>query len=80
MSEYGRLQWLCRRGTKELDALLTGFLAQRYATADAGAQRGFVRLLEMTDPEIQRLLWARTSAADAEVADVVRRIRHDAGL
>ena len=77
-AERARLRWLCRRGMKELDELLARYLDSRYTQADAAERRGFARLLELQDPDLYELLLGRVEADDAEVADVVRRIRHDA--
>ena len=44
-----RLKWLCRRGMKELDLLMDGYLEEEYAQASAEDQRAFVTLLEYQD-------------------------------
>ena len=77
-AERARLRWLCRRGMKELDELLARYLNTRYPEADAAARRGFERLLELQDPDLYDLLIGRVQADDAEIDDVVTRIRHDA--
>jgi antitoxin CptB len=48
----GRLRWRCRRGTKELDRILGGYLDQDYAQAPLEQQRAFAALLEVQDPDI----------------------------
>ena len=48
----GLLQWRCRRGTKELDSILSSFLAEDYQQATSAVQRAFVSLLEHQDPDI----------------------------
>lgn len=73
-----RLRWLCRRGMKELDVLVTRFLERRYATASAEQRAGFVSLLEnVEDPD----LWSWTmgyAPVPAEYADVIEQLRrHD---
>ena len=47
-----RLAWLSRRGIKELDLVLQGFLQDGYAEATAAEQQAFAALLEYQDPEI----------------------------
>jgi antitoxin CptB len=43
MTELSRLRWLCRRGMKELDVVMSRYLEQHYATASGAeqAQRDF---------------------------------------
>ena len=52
MTELGRLRWACRRGSKELDELLTRYVEQRFAAAPVAEQLAFESLLEAQDPEI----------------------------
>lgn len=80
MNGTSRLRWLCRRGMKELDVLLVGFLERGYPALDEAGQRGFARLLERQDPEIYALLSGRVDTDDPEIERVVQRIRSDAGL
>ena len=48
----GRLRWLCRRGTKELDALYGWWLRERYDKADTALQQAFAELLQEQDPDL----------------------------
>ncbi len=48
----GRLRWRCRRGTKELDRILGGFLEEDYAKAPAEVQKAFIAFLDVQDPDI----------------------------
>ncbi len=47
-----RLQWRARRGTRELDALLGGWLEDRFDRADATQQQAFDELLDVQDPDL----------------------------
>lgn len=49
----GYLQWRCRRGTKELDVVLNGFLDQQYNTLSDDELVDFDALLDSQDT----LLW-----------------------
>lgn len=69
-----RLAWRCRRGTKELDVLMMGFLHGRYPSASARLQRAFERLLELPDPELYALLIGREQSTDRDIADVIESI------
>ena len=44
-----RLRWLCRRGMKELDLLLTSFVAAQQAELERGDWPGFEALLALED-------------------------------
>ena len=73
-----RLAWQCRRGMRELDELLHGFLDRRYAGLDPTQQAVFAVLLEYPDAVLLELLMGRMLPADKDVADVVQEIRNAA--
>jgi antitoxin CptB len=50
--DLGRLRWRCRRGMKELDVLLAGYLDRYFCSASSAEQDTFRRLLETPDPII----------------------------
>ncbi len=70
-----RLRWRCRRGTRELDALLTWYLAQHFPQADANEQGAFERLLEAQDPDVYDWCMGKVSPPDAGIAAVIDAIR-----
>ncbi|MDJ0928314.1 MAG: succinate dehydrogenase assembly factor 2 [Gammaproteobacteria bacterium] len=73
-----RLRWRCRRGMRELDVLLTGYMDSAYEAAPPEHQQAFEFLLTMQDPEIHALLTGRTVAQDPYLRDVVQRLlTHD---
>jgi antitoxin CptB len=75
----GRLRWRCRRGMKELDLLLSGWLDEQWITADAGRQQAFRQLLEEADPQIAEWLLGGSRPQDAVLAgliDDIVRARH----
>lgn len=74
----GQLRWLCRRGMKELDVLLEGFLAGTYSRLTASQQAAFQRLLQMEDPDLHAALMGQQKILDSEIADVIERIRRRA--
>ena len=75
MSETARLRWLCRRGMKELDLVLTRYLERRYADAPEGDQARFRQLREMADPDLYRLLLGRGDDVDVELQEFAQRLR-----
>jgi antitoxin CptB len=52
MSELAKLRWQCRRGTKELDLLLTRYLETRYPHADEDEKAQFIEILNLDDSEL----------------------------
>ncbi len=49
MDELGRLQWQCRRGSRELDLILKQYLEFRYPNADEQERARFKVLLQLDD-------------------------------
>ena len=46
------MRWQCRRGMKELDQLLTGYLDNGYDAAAEADKAAFRAILELSDPEL----------------------------
>ena len=69
--------WKCRRGTKELDILMSGFYHNFYKTATQTQKDGFIKLLSLEDPIIYDLLLNKISLKDIavnEIADMIRNM------
>ena len=79
MSEESRLRWLCRRGMKELDVVMTRYLENRYPQADAKEQAQFRALLQMPDPDLYNLLLGRGVASSPEQACLIAQLRVPSG-
>jgi antitoxin CptB len=77
-STRNRLAWQCRRGMRELDELLLGFLRQRYHQLGPGDIEIFARLLEYPDSVLLEWLTGQMVPSDRDVANIVREIRHTA--
>jgi antitoxin CptB len=77
---YRRLAWQCRRGMRELDELLMGFLTQGYAGLDADGRAAFDTLLAYPDAVLLELLMGRMAPADKDTAGIVRAIRDTAAV
>ncbi|HET6724450.1 MAG TPA: succinate dehydrogenase assembly factor 2 [Gammaproteobacteria bacterium] len=75
MNDKGRLRWHCRRGMKELDVLLEGYLASRYDAAPQAERDAFSALLTLPDPQLLDYVTGRAAPSDAVTADVVERLR-----
>jgi len=75
MSEESRLRWLCRRGMKELDVIMSGYLKNHYTNATDAEKDGFKALLEMPDPDLYALLLGRQTSSNFSIQHVARSIR-----
>ena len=79
MAELSRLRWLCRRGMKELDVVMSRYLELHYASASSTEQGYFKLLLEMPDPDLYDLLLGRSATPDAELARFIQLLRDMSG-
>ena len=75
MSEQARLRWRCRRGMRELDALLQAFLTDTYPALPDADKARFAALLELPDPDLSAYLLGRDVPADPEVRRLLARVR-----
>ncbi|HET7592607.1 MAG TPA: succinate dehydrogenase assembly factor 2 [Rhodanobacteraceae bacterium] len=75
-----RLRWRCRRGTRELDALLGGWLDARRDSIDAGELATFDALLDQQDPVLWDWLMGHAEPPRADWRAIVAEIRERAGL
>lgn len=75
-----RLVWQCRRGMRELDELLNGFLERGYETLDPARRSVFAGLLAYPDAVLLEMLMGRMTPADRELAEIVREIRRTARI
>ena len=74
-SRVARLKWRCRRGMRELDAVLTAFVeaeGDRLVDADITC---FEAILELPDPTLHAYLLARSAPDDPATAALIVRIR-----
>ena len=74
-TEAARLRWRCRRGMRELDALLIRFMEDAYETLPPDEKRRFSTLLELPDPELHAYLVGRHEPSDPAVERLLDRIR-----
>ena len=77
MSERSRLIWRCRRGLREMDILLLGYLKNHYDNASIEEQDIFEELLEETDIDILSWVMERTSP-DEKYNKLITLIRESA--
>ena len=75
MSELSHLTWQCRRGTKELDLVLTYYLVQFYQTAHNNEQHAFQQLLALEDPILSDLLLGTSTIDDHNQQSLIKKLR-----
>ena len=75
-----QLVWRCRRGVRELDVLLTQFLASDSDRLSVDKQADFQRMLEVQDPVIMDWLFGKYDSEDAGVQAIVERLKVLSGL
>ena len=69
-----RLAWRCRRGTRELDLILSEFVDRHYGGLNETEQQLFDGLLERTDPQLTDWLCHDIAPTDHGMATIVQRI------
>ena len=77
-AKVARLRWRCRRGMRELDALLTGFVDRCAADFTDAEMAAFEGVLELPDPVLHSYLLGRSAPTDAATAELIGRIRASA--
>lgn len=71
--QVSKLRWQCRRGMRELDVLLIGYLDGGYEQAGNSEKAAFRAFLALPDPELMSYL-LHNQDPPAEFADVVAAI------
>jgi antitoxin CptB len=79
-AERAKLAWRCRRGIKELDLLLQGWLAAGFQGATGEQRLAFAGLLELSDPELAGYLLGGERPAQAALLEIVAAVRGDRNL
>jgi antitoxin CptB len=74
-AELAKLRWRCRRGMRELDTLLLGFLDRGYVELDSQQKRCFDVILALPDPDLHAYLVGKAHPTEPGLADVLERIR-----
>lgn len=70
-----RLAWRCRRGMKELDLVLAGYLKTRYPALPPHQQQAFHSLLDVSDDSLWRYFYQNLTPDDPNLATLVLDIR-----
>jgi antitoxin CptB len=70
----GELIWRSRRGTRELDLMLSRWLERCYAQASDDERAQFERFLDLPDPEMAAYLLRHEKPADPAFATLVSQL------
>ena len=74
-ARVARLRWRCRRGMRELDALLLAFVDRAAAGFTEADMSAFEAVLELPDPVLHSYLLGRSDPGDAHISALIERIR-----
>ena len=77
---FRRLRWRCRRGLRELDRILEGFVSEGYGALSAAEKARFADILELPDPDLHAYLLGKADPPDAELARLIRTIRQSSSV
>jgi antitoxin CptB len=76
MDTLKRFRWRCRRGTRELDLLLLGFIDSGKYTLDGEEEiQAFQCLLDYPDDVLLELLMQRGATCDKSIVNIIDKIR-----
>lgn len=77
MSELSKLKWHCRRGVKELDLVLNGYLEKYLSNKinEPTMQSAFSELLELEDPVLYAMLLGEIKPESEQQEQVLTRLR-----
>jgi antitoxin CptB len=73
-ADLAKLRWRARRGMRELDAVLEGFVQNVAATLTPAELARFEQILDLPDPELLAYLTGRNAPADPDTARLIERI------
>lgn len=69
------MRWRCRRGMRELDVLLGGWLDNHWTGAPVGERMAFQRLTECEDDQIWSWIMGRGFPDDPDLQRMVELLR-----
>ena len=74
--EMNRLRWRCRRGMRELDAILESFISESGDSLNASKTEAFSQLLDCEDDQLWDWLSGRITCADPQLIEIINDIRN----
>ena len=73
--QLNKMRWRCRRGMRELDAMLTAYLARLQQSLPAWQEQAFSRLLDSEDDQLLDWLSGKKQCPDPELCAIIDDIR-----
>lgn len=70
-----RLRWRCRRGMRELDAILENFVEDSVPSLNDAEIASFEAILDLPDPTLHAYLVGRSAPDDPLITSLIDRIR-----
>ena len=71
---YSKIQWRCRRGTKELDVILARFVDNCYASLSSEEKKELSMLLDLEDPLLTDWLCHGVVPKNQGMVNIVSRV------
>lgn len=72
--QHSKLLWRCRRGMREMDILLLGYLENYYHSSSDEEKKTFAELLEENDPDIYAWI-TKNCDSDTKYHKIIQTIR-----
>ena len=76
MSDRNHVRWLCRRGMKELDIVITRYFERDYDSLSALEQISFKEFLQVEDPEIFAWVMGRSTPENENHLVFINRLQN----
>ncbi len=80
MESIAKIQWRCRRGTKELDYLLEGFFHKQFVSISKEEQALFVELLNLQDSQLISFFLGDQLPSSKGLSQLVKKIRKNSDI
>ena len=74
-----QLRWRCRRGARELDILLLGFLERDYPDLGARERSLFGALLDEADPDLYAWITGQSEPSNPDYLPIIGKINNCSG-
>ncbi len=76
MTDRNRIRWLCRRGMKELDLVITRFFENDYDSLTEQDQMAFHEFLNLEDPVIYSWILGRSRPENENYDSIIKKLQN----
>ena len=70
-----KMRWRCRRGMRELDAILAAYIDRLQATPSTRKAQAFSKLLDCEDDQLWDWLSGRERCPDSQLGEIIDDVR-----